>query len=326
MKRYSAPRSTVKMAKFTTMLIHPLPPFRLDLTVWALRRRPTNLIDRWDGQIYRRVVVVGNTPFEIAASQAGSDRSSVRITIRGGPIDARKKQKIRQVVVNTLGVGADLSSFYHVAARDRRLAPLARRFQGVKPPRFFSIFEALVNGIACQQLSLSLGIQLLNRLAQNFGLSIGEGDSRIYAFPRPRDLAYRYPEELRKLGFNFQKSRAIIEISQAIVEGKLNLENLTDLNDEEALQRLMEIRGVGRWTAEYTLLRGMGRWHIFPVDDQGARNGLARWFHSKKPIDAKRAQRMLARWRPYGGLIYFHMLMQGLDEAGRLEVNPLNRV
>lgn len=302
----------------TTFLLRPPPPFRLDLTAWALRRRPQNLIDRWDGSAYRRVVVVDDAAFEVSVAETAKSGNQLRVNVEGGQLDRRTKQVIKRGVENALGVRVDLRGFYRVAARDPKLARLVARFRGMKPPRFFSVFEGLVNGIACQQLSLALGIQLLNRLAQNFGLAVGQGSSPSYAFPRPEDLADLKPQAIRKLGFNFQKARAMIEISRAIVAGQLDLEGLQSANEEQALQRLIELRGVGRWTAELTMLRGMGRWHIFPMDDLGARNGLARWLRLRKPLDAGRAQRFLARWKPYGGLIYFHMLMNGLNEAGYL--------
>jgi len=303
----------------TTFLLHPLPPFRLDLTAWALQRRPGNLIDRWDGTTYRRAVVVNNDPFELTVSETGKHPHELRASIEGERLYPSTKQIIKQALENALGLRVDLSGFYRLAERDRKLAALSRRFRGLKPPRFFSVFEGLVNGIACQQLSLALGIQLLNRLAQSFGPTLRQGNTLSYAFPRPQDLARVSPEKIRKLGFNFQKSRAIVEVSQAIMESCLDLEALKRQSDEAALRRLMELRGVGRWTAEYTLLRGMGRWHVFPVGDQGARNGLARWLRLRKPLDAVRAQHILTRWTPYGGLIYFHMLMNGLDEAGYLK-------
>lgn len=261
-------------------------------------------------------------PFEITVAQNVNRSRAVRVTIHGKISDSRTKKAIRQAVENAFGMRVDLSSFYRFCARDSRLAPLVRRFEGLKPPRFFSVFDGLINGIACQQLSLSLGIQLLNRLAQNFGRPAPGGDPLAYTFPRPCDLAHCHPMELRRLGFNFRKARAIIEISQAIVEGKLNLEKCASLSDQEALQQLMELHGIGRWTAEYTLLRGMGRWHIFPEGDQGARNGLKRWLHLHGAFDTKREQRVLAAWEPFGGLIYFHMLMKGLDEAGHLALDP----
>lgn len=299
----------------TTLLSEPLPPFRLDLTAWALQRRPGNLIDRWDGAAYHRVLVVNGKPYSVSVVQRGRMLEIGTGSERPGRGAARV---IKREVETALGVHVNLRAFYRLAAQDSRLGPLARRFRGLKPPQFPSVFEGLINGIACQQLSLSVGIRLLGRLAQNFGLAVREGHEASYAFPRPQDLAGLTPEALRKLGFNFQKSRAIVEVSRAIVEGRLDLEGLKSANDEEALQTLIKLRGVGRWTAELTMLRGMGRIHIFPADDLGARNGLARWLRLRKPLDSRRAQRIMARWKPYGGLIYFHMLMSGLDAAGQL--------
>src|SRR6185312_3158643 len=104
-----------------------------------------------------------------------------------------------------------------------RLGPLAQRFRGMKPPRFPTVFECLVNAIACQQVTLTLGIRLLNRLAEAFGLAVGDGDPQAHAFPRPEDLAGHGPEELRPLGFSRQKARALIDLASAIVEGRLDL-------------------------------------------------------------------------------------------------------
>ena len=302
----------------THFLLRPVPPFCLDLTAWALQRRPGNLIDRWDGRTYRRVLTAEGSSFEIDVSEAGEAGRTLGVTIKAESFARETAQKIKGQLERTLGIRTDLSGFYRMAEKDSRLRPLAHRFRGLKPPRFFSIYEGLINGIACQQLSLSLGIALLARLVQRFGPSVGGSDSVSYGFPRPQDLANAQAEEIKKLGFNFQKARAMVEISRAIAGGRFDLDALSKESDEEALRRLMELRGVGRWTAEYTLLRGMGRWHIFPVDDQGARNGLARWLHLRRPLDAEQTERIVRRWHPFGGLIYFHMLMNGLSESGYL--------
>jgi DNA-3-methyladenine glycosylase II len=127
------------------------------------------------------------------------------------------------------------------------------------------------------------------------------------------------PEDFRKLGLNRQKARAIIELSIAVVKDRLHLESLEGLNDEQVVERLCELRGVGRWTAEYVLLRGLGRLHIFPGDDVGARNQLQRWLRLRKPLDYQGVRRVLAPWQSHAGLIYFHLLMNRLDEKGYLK-------
>jgi len=304
-------------------VIHPLNPFRLDFTVWALRRRPENLIDRWDGKAYRRTLVIKGHVHEVTVTQHEAN-APLRVRVSTVHPHSGTPQEIRDTLEAMLGIREDLAGFYHLAERDKRLAPLAERFKGMKPPRFPSAFEGLVNGIACQQLSLTVGIRVLNRLAERFGLWLQEGDSSGYAFPRPEELAAATPQQIRELGFNLRKAQTIIAISQAVAEGGLDLEGLKAMSDEEAVRRLIELRGVGRWTAEYTLLRGMGRWHIFPVDDVGARNGLRQWFRLRKPLNAEGAGLLLTRWKPYAGLLYFHMLLRGLEQAAYLDLaSPL---
>ena len=70
-----------------------------------------------------------------------------------------------------LGLQVDLNGFYRFASRQAKLGPLARRFRGMRPPRFPSVFEAFVNATACQQMSLTVGILLLNRLAEMCGVA-----------------------------------------------------------------------------------------------------------------------------------------------------------
>jgi DNA-3-methyladenine glycosylase II len=99
----------------------------------------------------------------------------------------------------------------------------------------------------------------------------------------------------------------------------LDLESFANLDNAEAASRLLDLPGVGRWTAEYVLLRGIGRIDVFPGDDIGARNNLARWLHLPKPLDYSRVMHVVGKWRPYGGLIYFHLLLDGLERAGHLQ-------
>ena len=241
----------------------------------------------------------------------------LRVTVAGARLDSLLKPVVEHTLHRLLGTGLDLREFYSLAVLDKKLGPLVERFRGMKPPRFPTVFEAVINGVACQQLSLAAGIQMLNRLAGRFGMTAKCGDTPA-AFPRPEDLSGVEPESIARLGLNRQKARAMVELSRALVERRLDLEALVDLTDAEAVNYLDRLRGVGRWTAEYALLRGAGRLHVFPADDVGARNGLQRWLHLRGPLDYKDVHRVLARWKPYAGLVYFHMLLNSLDRAGFL--------
>ena len=299
--------------------VEPKPPFRLDLTAWALRRRPSNAVDRWDGQTYRRVLMLNGKPCEVAVTQiAESNSPRLRVAITGARLTSDVKTVTTSFLERLLGIRIDLTEFYRLAARDANLGLLAERFRGLKPPRFPTLFEALANGIACQQMSLTLGILLLNRLAEQSGGAVRSTSGSVHAFPRPEELANMEPSEFRKLGFSRQKGRYLIELSRTFLDGEFNSEMLSNLGNEAAVERLLELRGVGRWTAEYVLLRGLRRLDVYPGDDVGARNNLQRWLKLKKPLNYESVRRVLAKWQPYAGFIYFHLLLDRLTEAGHL--------
>ncbi|HKA17623.1 MAG TPA: AlkA N-terminal domain-containing protein [Blastocatellia bacterium] len=295
--------------------LEPAPPFRLDLTVWALRRRQDNEVDRWDGETYRRVLPLNGKPVEVAVTQKGPpDAPRLEVTVTGARPQRATQSSVTVALNRMLGLQASLSGFYRLAETDRRLRMLAQRFSGLKPPRFPTLFEALANGIACQQITLTLGIRILNNLAQTYGASINGGG--MHAFPQPTVLVKLETEELRRLKLSRQKAFALTELSGAIVDRRVELEYLAAFDDEAALARLLQFRGVGRWTAEYALLRGLGRLHVFPGDDVGARNNMKRWLGLNKPLDYEGTRRLLAKWKPYAGFIYFHLLLDSLAEAG----------
>ena len=299
--------------------ITPVPPFRLDLTAWALRRRPENAVDRWDGKTYRRVLMIDSQAMEVAVHQSGGPEApQLEVDLTGSRLTVRQEESARALLERMLGAHKDLKPFYKLAARDPRLRPLVDEFRGLKPPQFPTVFEAVANGIACQQLSLLVGILLLSRLARKVGVvSEGSNDAE-HAFPDPTDFSGVGTESLKPLGFSANKSQVLIDISSAIRDQRLNLESLVKLDNQVAIERLVELRGVGRWTAEYVLLRGLGRLDIFPGDDVGARKKLAHFLGKKKPLDYDGVRRAVAGWQPYAGLVYFHLLLARIEKAGWL--------
>ncbi len=303
--------------------LKPLAPFRLDLTVWVLRRRPHNLMDRWDGETYRRVLLIGDQPVAVAISQSGPPEAP-ELRVQAGGVDpeleteAETSEILAAILTWMLGLDIDLTEFYRFAAKNPRLQELVHGFRGLKPPRYPSLFEALVNAITCQQISLTAGLHVLNRLTQAFGAPFPEKTGPAHAFPQPRNLAGLEPEALRDLGYSYSKARTIIALSQGLLDGSFSLDNLASLDDAAAVQALSRLKGIGRWSAEYALLRGLGRTHLFPGDDVGARRKLETWLDLKEPLDYQGVRRVLAGFQPFGGLIYFHFLLARLAEEGQL--------
>jgi DNA-3-methyladenine glycosylase II len=301
-------------------VLRPIAPFRLDLTVWALRRRARNLIDRWDGTTFRRVLVIEGQPTELSVRQRGSSAAPrLAVTVTPAPQTLLGKRYVRSVLNLLLGLRIDLTDWYQTAAGDARLRPLAEAFRGMKPPRFPTMFETVVNALACQQLSLEAGLELLNRLATSTGPRFGTRGDAHYAFPTPFDTVRLPPKKYRAIGFSYQKAHALLDLARAIVRRELDLESLAGEDDALVRQRLLELRGVGRWTSEYVLLRGLGHLQVFPGDDVGAQKRLARWLGRSRRLDYAGVGLAVKRWQPYAGLVYFHLLLDGLSQAGTLD-------
>ena len=305
----------------TSFTLEPRPPFRLDLTAWVLRRRPGNIVDRWDGNTYRRAMSIGGAVAEVEVRQTGSVRAPCLVVsaMTSAPVDARvATAAIANALNRLLGLDVDLEDFYCRVSDDAYLGPLADRFCGLKPPRFLTMVECVANAIACQQLTLTVGIMLLNRLAESHGPA-GRSLSADHAFPEPADLVGEDPAVLRKLGFSMRKASALIEIAGRITAGHLDLETLRETDNDVAVAALQELSGVGRWSAEYALVRGLGRLEVFPGDDVGARNNLALHLGLPSALDYDGVRATVAPWAPYAGLAYFHLLVERIEAAGWID-------
>jgi DNA-3-methyladenine glycosylase II len=305
------------MARATTVL-RATPPFRLDLTAWALRRREKNAVDRWDDGHYSRVIVVDSDLVQLTVTQdtAGLEPTLVVAVESTTRISARVRKEAGLLVQGMLGLAVDLQPFYKLARDNAVIGPLVERFAGVRPPRFPTVFEGLVNSIACQQVSLDLGILLLNRLSERFGAQFVTRRTVLYAFPTPADLAKVPEESIRELGFSRQKARAIQELAAHVAYGSVDLTSLEGMTNREAIAYLSRIRGIGRWSAEYVLLRGLGRLDTFPGDDIGAQNNLQRLFHLADKPAYDEIRHLTSPWHPYEGVVYFHLLLEKLRANG----------
>lgn len=295
--------------------LFPVLPFRLDFTIWALRRRSINLVDLWDNKCYERLFIIDDQPVKVSVEQ--KNNKSILISTHS-KIDDTIKSKLILLLEKMLNLNRNLDNFYKIASEDSHLAPLATQFMGLKPPRFPSIFEALCNAVSCQQLSLDAGLQIQNRLIQLIGKSISINEKLFYAFPAPKDVANCSIAELKKTGFSARKCDTLLEISSAINADEILFDNLDNKSNDEIVKILCKFKGIGRWSAEYVLLRGLSRIEMFPGDDVGARNNLQQLLNYNKKLDYERISKITKKWYPTAGFIYFHLLLQKLTKKGLL--------
>jgi DNA-3-methyladenine glycosylase II len=301
--------------------LRPLPPFRLDLTVWAIRRRPHNTIDHFDGETYRRIVIIDDQPVAISVRQIGPPKSPEIEVVATGPGTSKQNVRAIEAIVNRiLGLSIDLRGFYRLAREDGALGPLVNRLKGMKPVRFPTNFEAFINAVACQLVSLTAGMHVVNRIAERYGRTCEVDGALLHACPESSDLARADVEDLRALGLSRPKARYLIGLAQIATDSDPDFGSMVSLDDDSAIAALSKFSGVGRWTAEYVLLRGLGRFNIFPGDDVGGRNGLRDYLGLRDELDYEGVHKALERWRAWGGFIYFHLLVNAVADKGIVRV------
>ncbi len=305
--------------------ITPLPPYRLDLTAWALKRREDNTWDRWDSDTgtYSRLMVHEGQPIDVSVSQTGPINAPllhVTATLDADCVDLTDdtiRDAVEPVPRGLLGTDVDLSEFHRLSSDDCNLSPLATKLRGLKPPRYLTLFEALTNAITCQQITLTAGLRILGRLAHACGARMEDAVS----FPLPENVAQLSAQDLIGLGYSRQKARAMVELSALAVQGELERSSISGLKNDEAITRLRLLYGVGRWSAEYALLRGDSRLGIFPGDDVGVRKHLEQWLKLDHRLNYDGVRHILETWQPFGGMIYLHLLTASLVDSGRVKGN-----
>jgi DNA-3-methyladenine glycosylase II len=157
---------------------------------------------------------------------------------------------------------------------------------------------ALVGSIVSQQLSTKAAATIFGRFAALF-----EGGAGLNAAA----IAAQSDEALRGVGLSGQKVGYLRDLSARIIDGRLRLEELDALEDEEVIARLTAVKGFGRWTAEMFLMFRLHRPDVLPVDDLGIVNAVQRLYRLRKPPDAKRISKMGEAWRPYRSVASWYL-------------------
>jgi len=225
-----------------------------------------------------------------------------RLTFEATPAHVEDRRAIKALVTRLFSLELDLAPFWHRARRERGFAELARRCAGLRPQRFLTLFEALANGICCQQFSLASGMTRLGYLAERFGARTPDG-MRVGP-PEPERIAAAPLSALRAAGLSGSRAAELRELARLPLE-RFEVE-LAALPDEQARARLLELPGIGPWTADYVLLRGLGRVDVFPAGDVGAAHTLGRILG--RVIEPPAAVRFASRFAPLRGMLNFCML------------------
>ena len=166
----------------------------------------------------------------------------------------------------------------------------------------FDHFNMLVRAIVFQQLSTKAATTIYNRLLERMPGGVAD----------PRALAALTDTELRAAGISRQKAMYLRDLASRVAAGEVPLDSIDALPDEEVIEALTRVKGIGRWTAEMFLIFRLQRPDVLPVADLGILNAIQKAYRLRKKPTAKRLQKIGESWRPYRSVACWY-LWRSLD-------------
>jgi len=218
-----------------------------------------------------------------------------------------RKSEVMQVARWITFADLDLRPFYRLAASHSVLGPITKALHGLKPMRPASLFEMLVTAITEQQISLAAAYRIRTRIMERLGDPI----DGLWAFPSPGRFTERSVADLMACGLSQRKAEYVKGVAEKVASGLLALDRLEGMSDEEIRSLLLQVRGLGPWSAEYFLVRGMGRPDRVPANDLGIRSVAGRYLGQGRRLSPEGTMKKFSPFRPYRGLAAFYLLAYG---------------
>ncbi|MGA8943290.1 MAG: DNA-3-methyladenine glycosylase [Thermoactinomyces sp.] len=260
---------------------------------------------RYENGTFRRTIRGQNGPLLLEISHNKAD-SALEVRIKGASGN-ENRERLRRQVARMFSTEIDLRPFYQQMGQDPFLSPVIMERKGMHLVLDPDLHECLQKTIIGQQLNVSFAATLTDRLIKLAGDKAEFDGERWTVFPAPEQIARLKYEQLQALQFSRRKAEYIIDIARMIASGELDLGELYDCTDEEVMERLLPIRGIGRWTVECVMLFGLGRPDLLPAQDIGLRNAVKRVYSLKERPNEKTVRKLGQSWSPYASYVTFYL-------------------
>jgi len=291
------------------LTIRALPPFDFDLSATIFAGGDPHIRTYENGKFWQVLRFDGKLVLVTISSSGTVDTPELTVELTG-EIATSDKNQIEDLVTAIFNLTLDLTAFYDVVKNDKVLSTLTQKLRGLKSPTTPTVFEALVDSIIEQQISLNVAHVLERNVIKTFGDQLTVNDKVYYAYPTPQNIAAGTVEQLRNCGLSMRKAEYIHGIATAMVKGNLDLERYKTYEDPEAIiKEMVKIRGIGVWTAELTMLRGMHKLEAFPADDLGLRRHIAQYYCNDRKITGAEAREIAEQWGRWKGLAGYYLIL-----------------
>ena len=294
--------------------------FSVEWTLNHIRTSSYGVPYRFIGErILHRPLWLAGTPAVTEFDLSRTGTMGVRLVSRSGRAVRRSKKDT--AMLDDLaaqsrflwGLDDDAERHHAAMVADPALAPLLERFGALRIVRAPDLYEALLVAVVGQQVSVPAAQSVRRRLMRNLGTALaagsGPGGEDHYLYPTPRQVLAAGEAALREQGLSRQKSGYLLEVAARTAAGELDRAAFAGLSDEDSIARLCEIKGVGRWTAEIVMMRGLGRPDIFAAGDLGLQVAVQETLGLRERPSEKSLRTIAERWKGWRSYAAFYLWM-----------------
>lgn len=287
----------------------PLPrEFNYELNFQFLERSPRELLHRVENNTVIKLLKSGDEKILFRIKQ-GDDKLIIDF-LNGNP-SSKGKTFIKTYVEEWFDLKTDLKPFYKMVSGDKLLKELVKRFYGYRIIGQPDLYESITWAILGQQINLQFAYTLKQRFVEHFGERLFWNEQSYFLFPDAHLVAGLKDEVFLPLQFSRQKSRYVITVAEAFASGAISKEKLMTLPLAEAKEKLMRIKGIGNWTANYALMKTFRHPDAFPLEDAGVHNAIKnlKKMDRKPTLDEVRKQfKKYKGWEAYATLYLWKSL------------------
>jgi DNA-3-methyladenine glycosylase II len=246
--------------------------------LWYLNRNYDDCMHGVGADSFTKLLSVNDKPALFKLTEAHKE---IKIELLHG--NETQLPGIREYVMCLLDIERDLTTFYQLLEQDEDLSFMPNKYKGLRLIGIPDLFEALSWSIIGQQINLTFAYRLKRRLVEEYGQSLQFEDRKYYLFPLPEVLAEAQSDQLKMMQFSSRKAEYLINLAGLFASGKVSRESLADKSHIQIFQELVQIRGIGEWTAHYTMMKSFRTMHNITYGDSGLNKAL----HVLKGFDKK---------------------------------------
>lgn len=231
--------------------------------------------------------------------------NALRIEFPLGALSEEKQEMALAYVREWFDLTTDLNGFYAMAGTDPVLDKVVQQYYGLRVMCIPDLFEALVWAVMGQQINLTFAYTLKKRFVENFGESLLWEGERYWTFPSPESIAAQTVADLKALQLTGRKAEYILGIASAMASGQLQKERLLQEPDME--RTLLEIRGIGAWSANYVMMKCLHSQSAFPLADVGLHNALKAQLGMDRKPTLEEISELAKNWEGWQAYATFYL-------------------